>query len=106
MVVVGDRLRVRPGEAVPVDGVVVEGRSAIDEQLLTGEPIPVEKGPGDEVTGGTLNKTGSFIMEARRVGAETMLARIVGMVAEAQRSRAPIQGLADQVRACSCPPSW
>jgi Cu+-exporting ATPase len=97
MVVVGDRLRVRPGEAVPVDGVVVEGSSAIDEQLLTGEPVPAEKGPGDEVTGGTLNKTGSFIMEARRVGAETMLARIVGMVAEAQRSRAPIQGLADQV---------
>lgn len=89
-VAVGDRLRVRPGEAVPVDGVVVEGRSGIDETLLTGEPLPVEKGPGDDVTGGTLNTTGSFVMEAKKVGADTALAKIVAMVAEAQRSRAPI----------------
>ncbi len=94
---VGDRLRVRPGEAVPVDGIVVEGRSTVDESMLTGEPVPVEKGPGDEVTGGTLNKSGSFVIEARRVGAETTLSRIVAMVAEAQRSRAPIQSLADKV---------
>jgi Cu+-exporting ATPase len=99
----GDRLRVRPGEAVPVDGVVVEGRSAVDESLITGEPLPVEKSPGADVTGGTLNKTGSFIMEARKVGAETMLARIVGLVAEAQRSRAPIQSLADRVAAYFVP---
>ncbi|MDH3580629.1 MAG: heavy metal translocating P-type ATPase, partial [Hyphomicrobiales bacterium] len=93
----GDRLRVRPGESIPVDGVVVEGRSAIDESMLTGEAVPVEKVAGDPVTGGTLNKSGSFIMEAKRVGAETMLAQIVAMVAEAQRSRAPIQKLADVV---------
>jgi len=99
----GDRLRVRPGEAVPVDGVVVEGRSAVDESLLTGEPLPVEKTAGATVTGGTLNKTGSFVMEARKVGAETMLARIVAMVAEAQRSRAPIQSLADHVSAYFVP---
>jgi Cu+-exporting ATPase len=96
-VVVGDRLRVRPGEAVPVDGVVLEGRSGVDETLLTGEPLPVEKGPGDAVTGGTINTTGTFIMETKKVGAETVLAKIVAMVAEAQRSRAPIQGLADKV---------
>lgn len=93
----GDRLRVRPGEKVPVDGVVVEGRSNVDESMITGEPIPVEKGPGDPVTGATVNATGSFVMEAKRVGAETLLAQIVRMVAEAQRSRAPIQKLADQV---------
>ena len=93
----GDRLRVRPGEKVPVDGVVVEGHSSVDESMITGEPIPVEKGPGDPVTGATVNATGSFVMEARRVGAETLLAQIVRMVAEAQRSRAPIQKLADQV---------
>jgi len=100
---VGDKLRVRPGEAVPVDGVVVEGQSAVDESLLTGEPVPVEKSAGAPVTGGTLNKAGSFIMEARKVGAETVLARIVAMVAEAQRSRAPIQGLADAVAAYFVP---
>ncbi len=93
----GDRLRVRPGEKVPVDGVVVEGRSSVDESMITGEPIPVEKGPGDPVTGATVNATGSFVMEARRVGSETLLAQIVRMVAEAQRSRAPIQKLADRV---------
>jgi P-type Cu+ transporter len=100
---VGDRLRVRPGEAVPVDGSVVEGRSNVDESLITGEPLPVEKVPGTTVTGGTLNKAGSFIMEARKVGAETMLARIVALVAEAQRSRAPIQSLADRVAAYFVP---
>ena len=100
---VGNRLRVRPGESVPVDGIVLEGQSAIDEKLLTGESLPVDKGPGDEVTGGTLNKSGSFVMEARRVGAETVLARIVGLVAEAQRSRAPIQRLADRVAAWFVP---
>jgi Cu+-exporting ATPase len=100
---VGDQLRVRPGEAIPVDGVVLEGRSAVDESLLTGEPVPVEKSAGATVTGGTLNKSGSFVMEARKVGAETMLARIVAMVAEAQRSRAPIQGLADAVAAWFVP---
>ncbi len=94
---VGDRLRIRPGDSIPVDGAVLEGRSSIDESMLTGEPLPVEKVSGDPVTGGTLNKSGSFVMEARRVGAETMLSRIVNMVAEAQRSRAPIQKLADVV---------
>jgi Cu+-exporting ATPase len=93
----GDRLRVRPGESVPVDGVVLEGRSSIDESLISGEPVPVEKSQGDVVTGGTLNKNGSLIMQAERVGEETMLSRIVAMVASAQRSRAPIQGLADRV---------
>ncbi len=100
---IGDRLRVRPGEAVPVDGTVVEGSSAVDESLLTGEPLPVEKVPGAAVTGGTLNKSGSFVMEARRVGAETTLARIVALVAEAQRSRAPMQTLADRVAAYFVP---
>jgi Cu+-exporting ATPase len=94
---VGDTLRVRPGERVPVDGVVVEGRSAVDESMVTGEPIPVEKTPGAWVTGGTVNGTGSFLMRAERIGAETLLAQIVRMVAEAQRSRAPIQRLADVV---------
>jgi Cu+-exporting ATPase len=93
----GDRLRVRPGEAVPVDGEVVEGETAIDEAMLTGEPIPVAKGPGDKVTGGTINKNGSIVMKAVRVGEDTMLSQIVEMVASAQRSRAPIQGLADKV---------
>ncbi|MGX1308201.1 Cu+-exporting ATPase [Amorphus suaedae] len=93
----GDRLRVRPGEAVPVDGVVLEGHSSVDESMITGEPVPVEKTEGEPVTGGTLNKTGSFIMRAEAVGAETTLSRIVDMVAKAQRSRAPIQGLADRV---------
>jgi len=93
----GDRLRVRPGEKVPVDGVVQEGTSAVDESMVSGEAIPVEKNPGDRVVGATVNGTGSFILKAERVGAETLLARIVRMVAEAQRSRAPIQKLADQV---------
>ena len=96
-VVVGDRLRVRPGESVPVDGSVVEGRSSIDESMITGEAVPVEKTPGDAVTGGTINRNGTLIVRAERVGAETMLSRIVEMVAKAQRSRAPIQGLADRV---------
>ncbi|MCL5966843.1 MAG: cadmium-translocating P-type ATPase [Deltaproteobacteria bacterium] len=93
----GDRLRVRPGEKVPVDGVVLEGRSAVDESMVTGEPIPVEKGAGDRVIGATVNGTGSLVVRAERVGSETLLARIVHMVAEAQRSRAPIQKLADTV---------
>jgi Cu+-exporting ATPase len=99
----GDRLRVRPGERVPVDGVVLEGRSAVDESMISGEPIPVEKEPGSRVTGGTVNGTGSFVMQAERVGADTLLAQIVRMVAEAQRSRAPIQRLADQVSAWFVP---
>ncbi|HJY86359.1 MAG TPA: HAD-IC family P-type ATPase, partial [Candidatus Acidoferrales bacterium] len=89
----GDRLRVRPGEKVPVDGVVLEGTSAVDESMITGEAVPVEKKPGDPVTGGTVNTTGSFVMRAERVGSETLLAQIVRMVSEAQRSRAPIQRL-------------
>ena len=93
----GDRLRVRPGEKVPVDGVVLEGTSAVDESMLTGEPVPVEKTPGSRVTGGTVNATGSFVMLAERVGSETLLAQIVRMVSEAQRTRAPIQRLADVV---------
>jgi P-type Cu+ transporter len=92
-----DRLRVRPGERVPVDGVIREGASAIDESMVTGEPMPVEKSAGDSVTGGTLNTSGSFVMEAQRVGIETMLAQIVKLVSEAQRSRAPMQRLADRV---------
>ncbi len=96
-VVPGQRLRVRPGEKVPVDGVVAEGRSTVDEAMITGEPVPVEKAQGDKVTGGTVNGTGSFVMRAERVGSDTLLARIVHMVAEAQRSRAPIQSLADSV---------
>ena len=100
---IGDRLRVRPGEGVPVDGVVLEGGSAVDESMLTGEPIPVEKGPAARVTGGTVNGTGGFVMRAERVGADTLLAQIVRMVAEAQRSRAPIQRLADQVSAWFVP---
>jgi Cu+-exporting ATPase len=99
----GDRLRVRPGEKVPVDGTVREGSSTIDESMISGEPLPVEKSEDDEVTGGTLNKSGTFIMEAERVGRDTMLAQIVQMVSEAQRSRAPIQGLADKVAAWFVP---
>ena len=94
---VGDRLRVRPGDKIPVDGEVIEGRSTVDESMLTGEPVPVEKTPGDRVSAGTVNQSGSFIFRAERVGSETMLARIVQMVAEAQRSRAPIQRLVDVV---------
>ncbi len=93
----GDRLRVRPGEKVPVDGVVINGASAVDESMVTGEPIPVEKTPGTKVIGATVNGTGSFIMRAEHVGSETLLAQIVQMVAHAQRSRAPIQRLADRV---------
>jgi Cu+-exporting ATPase len=102
-VVKGDLIRVRPGEKVPVDGVIVEGRSSVDESMITGESIPVEKAPEDKVTGATLNQTGSFLMRAERVGKETVLAQIVEMVAAAQRSRAPIQRLADKVSAFFVP---
>jgi Cu+-exporting ATPase len=94
---VGDRLRVRPGEKVPVDGIVLDGRSSIDESMVSGEPIPVEKEPGAKVVGATLNGTGTLVIGAEKVGADTLLSRIVAMVAEAQRSRAPIQKLADVV---------
>jgi Cu+-exporting ATPase len=97
LIQLGDRLRVRPGEKVPVDGQVQDGASSVDESMITGEPIPVEKRGGDKVTGGTVNGTGSLVMEAQRVGSETLLAQIVRMVSEAQRSRAPIQRLADVV---------
>ncbi|MCB9730142.1 MAG: heavy metal translocating P-type ATPase [Deltaproteobacteria bacterium] len=96
-VAVGDRLRVRPGERVPVDGVIVAGRSQVDTAMVTGEPVPVAVEAGDEVIGGTVNGTGGFVMEAARVGSETLLARIVALVAKAQRSRAPVQALADRV---------
>lgn len=97
LVQVGDLLRIRPGEKVPVDGVIVEGRSSIDESMISGEPVPVEKGEGDLVTGATVNGTGGLVMRADRVGRDTMLSQIVRMVADAQRSRAPIQALADKV---------
>ena len=99
----GDRLRVRPGDKVPVDGELIEGRSSVDESMLTGEPVPVEKVAGDKVTGATINGRGSFVMEAQKVGKDTMLAQIVEMVANAQRSRAPIQKLADSVAAYFVP---
>jgi Cu+-exporting ATPase len=99
----GDRLRVRPGDAVPVDGTVIEGRSSLDESMLTGESMPVEKGPGDPVTGATINKNGSLVIEAGKVGSDTVLAQIVAMVSNARRSRAPIQGLADRVSAVFVP---
>ncbi|MBS1963229.1 MAG: heavy metal translocating P-type ATPase [Bdellovibrionales bacterium] len=103
-IAVGDRLRVRPGEKVPVDGKVITGRSSIDESMITGESIPVEKGPGDSVSAGTVNgNNGGIVVEATRIGAETLLAQIVQMVAEAQRSRAPIQRLADRVSAYFVP---
>jgi Cu+-exporting ATPase len=102
-VVPGDRLRVRPGEKVPVDGVVLEGHSAVDESMITGEPVPAEKNPGDKVTGATINTTGSFVMHAERVGGDTLLAQIVAMVAEAQRSRAPIQRMVDTISAWFVP---
>lgn len=93
----GDHIRVRPGDKVPVDGVVVEGRSSVDESMISGEPVPVEKVAGEPVTGATINGTGSLVIEATRIGADTMLSQIVQMVANAQRSRAPIQKYADQV---------
>ncbi|WGM40905.1 heavy metal translocating P-type ATPase [Caulobacter sp. NIBR1757] len=96
-IAIGDRLRLRPGEKVPVDGVIAEGRASLDEALVTGESMPVDKVPGDAVVAGSLNTTGSFVMQAQRIGADTLLAQIVQMVAQAQRSRAPIQRLADQV---------
>ena len=102
-VVPGDTLRVRPGEKVPVDGAVLSGASSVDESMVTGEPIPVEKHPADAVTGGTLNGTGSFLMRAERVGADTLLAQIVSLVSQAQRTRAPIQRLADRVSAWFVP---
>ena len=102
-VVVGDRLRVRPGERVPVDGEILEGRSAIDESMVTGESMPVTKSVGDKVIGGTMNQSGGFVMRADKVGRDTVLAQIVQMVAQAQRSRAPIQRLADQVSAWFVP---
>ena len=97
LVQVGDLLRIRPGDKVPVDGTVIEGRSSIDESMISGEPVPVEKGEGDRVTGATVNGTGGLVMRADRVGRDTMLSQIVRMVADAQRSRAPIQALADKV---------
>lgn len=100
---IGDWLRVVPGDTVPVDGEVVEGRSNVEESMVTGEPIPVDKGPGDKVTGGTVNGSGSFVLRAERVGDDTLLGQIVEMVSEAQRSRAPIQGLADKVAAIFVP---
>lgn len=100
---IGDRLRIRPGEKVPVDGLVVEGNSSVDESMITGEPIPVEKTPGERVIGATVNGTGSLIMEAQRIGSDTLLAQIVHMVSEASRSRAPIQRLADSVSAWFVP---
>jgi len=102
-VLVGEHLRVRPGERVPVDGQIIEGRSAIDESMVTGESMPVTRGPGAAVIGGTMNQSGGFVMRAEKVGRDTVLARIVQMVAEAQRSRAPIQRLADQVSAWFVP---
>jgi Cu+-exporting ATPase len=97
LIAAGDRLRVRPGEKVPVDGEVIEGRVSIDESMVTGESMPVTKEPGAKVVGGSINKTGSFIMRAEKIGADTLLSQIVQMVAQAQRSRAPIQRMADQV---------
>jgi P-type Cu+ transporter len=97
LVVPGDRLRIRPGEKIPVDGVAIEGSSAVDESMITGEPIPVEKGPGEKLLGGTVNGTGTLVLRAERVGSETVLAQIIRMVSEARRSRAPIQRLADVV---------
>ena len=102
-IMAGDRLRVRPGDAVPVDGLVIDGRSSMDESMLTGESMPVEKGPGDTVTGATINKNGSLVIEAGAVGADTVLSQIVAMVSNARRSRAPIQGLADRVSAVFVP---
>jgi Cu+-exporting ATPase len=102
-ILAGDKLRVRPGDAVPVDGVINEGASSVDESLMTGEAMPVEKGVGDPLTGGTINKNGSLVMTAGRVGADTVLAQIVAMVSNAKRSRAPIQGVADKISAVFVP---
>ena len=102
-IMAGDKLRVRPGDAVPVDGVITEGASSVDESLMTGEAMPVEKGSGDPLTGGTINKNGSLVMTAGRVGADTVLAQIVAMVSNAKRSRAPIQGVADKIAAVFVP---
>ncbi len=102
-IVAGDSLRVRPGEKLPVDGLILEGRTTIDEAMLTGEPLPVDKGPGDRVVGATINQTGALVVRAERVGAESLLAQIVAMVAQAQRSRAPLQRLADRVAAWFVP---
>lgn len=99
----GETIRVRPGDKIPVDGTVIEGQSSVDESMITGEPIPVSKGPGDTVIGGTVNQTGSFLFRAERVGSETMLAQIVNLVAQAQRSRAPIQSVVDKVAAWFVP---
>ena len=94
---VGDRLRVRPGEKIPVDGHILDGGSTVDESMITGEAIPIEKGPGDSVTGATLNGTGSIVMEATHVGGDTLLSHIINLVAAAQRSRAPVQNIADRI---------
>ena len=102
-IAVGDRVRVRPGEKIPVDGRIVEGRSTVDESMLTGEPLPVEKAPGDRVVGASINQTGSVVIVAERVGADSLLSQIVSMVAQAQRSRAPLQRLADRVAAWFVP---
>ena len=102
-IMVGDRLRIRPGDAVPVDGKVIGGNSSVDESMITGEPVPVEKSAGDTVTGATINKNGTLVVEAGKVGADTVLSQIVAMVANARRSRAPIQGLADRVSAVFVP---
>ncbi len=102
-IMAGDKLRLRPGDAVPVDGIIDEGTSSVDESLMTGEAMPVEKAPGDPLTGGTINKNGSLVMTAGRVGAETVLAQIVAMVSNAKRSRAPIQGVADRISAVFVP---
>ncbi len=99
----GDRLRVRPGDSIPVDAVVIEGQSSVDESMLTGEPLPVEKSKGDRVTGGTINRNGSLVIEAGKVGSDTVLSQIVEMVTNAKRSRAPIQGMADRVAAVFVP---
>src|SRR5262249_15014312 len=99
----GDVLRIRPGEKVPVDGVVVEGRSGVDESMISGEAMPVEKEPGSKVIGGTVNSTGSLLIRAKHVGSDTLLAQIVRMVSEAQRSRAPVQQLVERVSAYFVP---
>lgn len=102
-IIEGDRLRVRPGDAIPVDATVMDGSSSIDESMITGEPLPVEKDPGDTVTGGTINKNGSLVIEAARVGADTMLSQVVEMVSNARRSR----GLQTRLLPISCRPwSW